>query len=127
MLRQSSRATGWLFSSARLQTICASEFKNNWRINMAFVARTPDALSLRDERHGPLPALLLVLTFVTGLVDAVSYLRLGHVFVANMTGNIVFLGFAVAGATDFSIPASVVAVGAFLVGALTGGRLGAST
>ena len=44
-----------------------------------------------------------------------------------MTGNVVFLGFAIAGATDFSIPASVVAVGAFLVGALTGGRLGAST
>ena len=81
---------------------------------------------LRDERHGPLPAMLLVLTVVTGLVDAVSYLKLGHVFVANMTGNVVFLGFAVAGATDFSIPASVVAVGAFLVGALTGGRLGAS-
>ena len=38
-------------------------------------------------------AALLVLTAVTGLVDAVSYLRLGHVFVANMTGNVVFLGF----------------------------------
>jgi uncharacterized membrane protein YoaK (UPF0700 family) len=81
---------------------------------------------LRDARHGPLPALLLVLTVVTGLVDAVSYLTLGHVFVANMTGNVVFLAFAIAGATDFSIPASVVAVGAFLVGALAGGRLGAS-
>jgi uncharacterized membrane protein YoaK (UPF0700 family) len=80
----------------------------------------------RDERHGPLPALLLVLTVVTGLVDAVSYLKLGHVFVANMTGNIVFLGFAIAGATDFSLPASVVAVGAFVAGALMGGRLGAS-
>ena len=40
-------------------------------------------------------AALLTLTFVTGLVDAVSYLRLGHVFVANMTGNVVFLGFSV--------------------------------
>jgi uncharacterized membrane protein YoaK (UPF0700 family) len=27
-------------------------------------------------------------------VDAVSYLRLGRVFVANMTGNLVFLGFS---------------------------------
>src|SRR6202008_710444 len=80
-----------------------------------------------DERHGPLPTLLLAFTMLSGLVDAISYLKLGHVFVANMTGNVVFLGFAVAGATDFSIPASVVAIGAFLVGALTGGRLGAST
>ena len=37
--------------------------------------------------------LLVCLTVVTGLVDAFSYLRLGHVFVANMTGNVVFLGF----------------------------------
>jgi uncharacterized membrane protein YoaK (UPF0700 family) len=77
-----------------------------------------------DDRHGPLPALLLVLTGVTGLVDAVSYLKLGHVFVANMTGNVVFLGFAVADADDFSIPASLVAIAAFLAGALVSGRIG---
>src|SRR5258708_24594208 len=71
---------------------------------------------------GPLPALLLVLTGVTGLVDAVSYLKLGHVFVANMTGNVVFLGFAVADAGDFSIPASLLAIAAFMAGALLGGR-----
>jgi uncharacterized membrane protein YoaK (UPF0700 family) len=81
-------------------------------------------VSWQDERHGPLPLLLLVLTMVTGLVDAVSYLKLGHVFVANMTGNVIFLGFAVADAQDFSIPASLVAIAAFLAGALTGGRLG---
>jgi len=62
---------------------------------------------------------------VTGLVDAVSYLQLGHVFVANMTGNVVFLGFAVADAKDFSVPASLTAIAAFLLGALGGGRLGA--
>ena len=36
---------------------------------------------------------LLLLTFGTGMVDAVSVLVLGHVFVANMTGNVIFLGF----------------------------------
>ncbi|ODU02779.1 MAG: hypothetical protein ABS81_16475 [Pseudonocardia sp. SCN 72-86] len=51
-----------------------------------------------DERHGPLPAVLLVLTVVSGLIDAISILALGHVFVANMTGNVVFVGFAIAGA-----------------------------
>lgn len=79
-----------------------------------------------DDRYGPLPALLLVLTGVTGLVDAVSYLQLGHVFVANMTGNVVLLGFAIADVPDFSIAASLVAIAAFLAGALAGGGIGSS-
>jgi Protein of unknown function (DUF1275) len=73
--------------------------------------------------HGRLPALLVGLTVVTGLVDAVSYLALGHVFVANMTGNVVFLGFALAGAPGLSAPASLAALGAFLLGAFAGGRM----
>jgi len=77
------------------------------------------------DRHGPLVPMMILLTFVTGVVDAASYLKLGHVFVANMTGNIVFLGFALAGAHGLSSAASLVALAAFLVGALTGGRLGA--
>ena len=52
-----------------------------------------------QDRDWPLPPLLLGLTVVTGLIDAFSYLALGRVFVANMTGNVVFLGFALAGAT----------------------------
>lgn len=80
-----------------------------------------------DERHGPLPLLLVVLTAVTGLVDAFSYFQLGQVFVANMTGNVVFLGFAAAGAPGFSVVATLTAVGAFLLGALAGGRLATRT
>ncbi|MFC0543634.1 YoaK family protein [Kutzneria chonburiensis] len=76
------------------------------------------------DRHGPLPALLLVLTLATGVVDAVSVLALGRVFVANMTGNVVFVGFALAGVPDFSLAASVVALLGFLAGAFVGGRLG---
>jgi uncharacterized membrane protein YoaK (UPF0700 family) len=68
---------------------------------------------------------LISMTLVTGLVDAFSYLVLGHVFVANMTGNVVFLGFALAGAPGFSIGASLAAMAAFAVGALLGGRLAA--
>ena len=64
------------------------------------------------------------LTVVTGLVDAFSYLVLGHVFVANMTGNVVFLGFALVGAPGFSIAASVVALVSFWLGALAGGEVG---
>jgi uncharacterized membrane protein YoaK (UPF0700 family) len=79
----------------------------------------------RETGHGPLPALLLALTAVTGIVDAVSYLTLGHVFVANMTGNVVFFGFALAGASGVSLAASFAALAAFFAGALVGGRLGA--
>jgi uncharacterized membrane protein YoaK (UPF0700 family) len=43
------------------------------------------------QNNGALPILLLALTFVTGLIDAVSFFRLDHVFVANMTGKVVFL------------------------------------
>lgn len=78
----------------------------------------------RGDRHGPLPPLLLVLTVVTGLVDAVSYLALGHVFVANMTGNVVFLGFAIAGASGLSVAASLLALVAFMAGALVAARVG---
>ena len=66
--------------------------------------------------------LLVVLTVVTGLVDAFSYLSLAQVFVANMTGNVVFLGFGLAGVGDIAIVASLVAILAFTLGAGTGGR-----
>jgi uncharacterized membrane protein YoaK (UPF0700 family) len=69
----------------------------------------------------PLPLVLIVLSAVTGLVDAVSVLGLGQVFVANMTGNTVFLGFAVGGAPGFEVPRYVMALLAFLAGALAGG------
>src|SRR5690242_5515906 len=79
------------------------------------------------SRDGLLPPLLLLLTMVTGLVDAASYLKLGHVFVANMTGNVVFIGFALSGAKGLSVPASLAAIGSFLTGGVAGGRLGGRT
>ncbi len=66
---------------------------------------------------------MLLLTGVSGLVDAASYLALGHVFVANMTGNIVFIGFALAGATNLSLRSSAVAIVAFLAGGLLAAQL----
>ncbi len=92
----------------------------------AFLAGIRDTVaSGRSGPHGPLPPVLVSMTLVTGLVDAFSYLVLGHVFVANMTGNIVFLAFALAGAPGFSITASLAALAAFALGALLGGRLAA--
>ena len=74
-------------------------------------------------RHGPLPALLLLLTVATGVVDSVSILALGRVFIANMTGNVVFVGFALAGAPGFSLVASLLALAGFLLGAAAGGPI----
>jgi uncharacterized membrane protein YoaK (UPF0700 family) len=86
-------------------------------------APSTPATSDGDRRaHGPLPALLIGMTLVTGLVDAFSYLSLAHVFVANMTGNVVFLGFGLAGAGDIAVSASLVAILAFMIGAAAGGR-----
>jgi uncharacterized membrane protein YoaK (UPF0700 family) len=78
----------------------------------------------RSVRH-PLTRTLLVLTFTTGLVDAVSYLGLGHVFTANMTGNIVLLGFGLAGSGGLPVLAPLVSLAAFLLGAGGGGVLAA--
>ena len=66
---------------------------------------------------------LLGMTAVTGLVDAVSFLSLGRVFTANMTGNIVLLAFATAHVSGLSIARSSTALLSFLVGAIFGGRI----
>src|SRR5205807_1853671 len=76
----------------------------------------------RSVRH-PLARALLVLTFTSGLVDAASYLGLGHVFTANMTGNVVLLGFGIAGSGDLPVVGPLVSLGAFLVGGVAGGVL----
>ncbi|MFF7542723.1 YoaK family protein [Streptomyces canus] len=79
-------------------------------------AGDPEARGLR------LVVVLLGLTVVSGLIDAVSYLGLEHVFTANMTGNVVVLGFAAAGAPGFSVAHTLTSLGSFVVGAAAGGR-----
>ena len=69
------------------------------------------------------PYALIGMTVVTGIVDAVSFLSLGHVFTANMTGNIVFLAFATARVPGLSVARSLTALLAFLGGAVIGGRV----
>jgi uncharacterized membrane protein YoaK (UPF0700 family) len=72
----------------------------------------------------PRVPLLLLLSLTTGLVDAASVLGLGKVFTANMTGNVVFLGFAAAGTPGFHWPLFVAAIASFMAGALIAGRIG---
>jgi len=87
---------------------------------------TPHNLVLvsADQHAGLRQALiLLAMTAGTGMVDAVSFLALGRVFTANMTGNIVLLGFALAGTGGLSVARSSVALAGFLLGAVVGGRM----
>src|SRR5882762_9695820 len=70
---------------------------------------------------------LLLLTFATGIVDAVSVLALGHVFVANMTGNIIFLGFWFVPHSGVDMTSAVVAFVSFVAGTVLGGRLARHT
>jgi uncharacterized membrane protein YoaK (UPF0700 family) len=78
----------------------------------------------RPAHYNSLVVALIALNFTTGLIDAVSYLGLGRVFTANMTGNVVLLGFAAVGVPGLSVTRSLIALGGFLVGAALGGRLG---
>jgi uncharacterized membrane protein YoaK (UPF0700 family) len=84
---------------------------------------TPGQAASPVEHDRLLIGVLLALTVFSGFLDAVSYLGLGHVFTANMTGNVVVLGFAAAGAKGFSAPACLTSLGAFLIGAGTAGRV----
>ncbi len=89
----------------------------------AGAAPAPASPSVASLRH-PLTRALIALTLTTGLVDAASYLGLGRVFAANMTGNVVLLGFGIAGAGGLPVVAPLVSLMAFLAGAVAGGVLG---
>jgi uncharacterized membrane protein YoaK (UPF0700 family) len=65
---------------------------------------------------------LLLLTALSGCVDAVSFLGLGQVFVANMTGNVVFIGFVAAGSTRIDPLSVVTSLTSFLIAAFLAGR-----
>jgi uncharacterized membrane protein YoaK (UPF0700 family) len=82
-------------------------------------APSPEAAHLERTRE----ALLIGLTFAAGVVDAVSYLGLGHIFTANMTGNVVFLALAVGQGNLLTALYSVGALIGFCVGAVVAGRL----
>lgn len=82
---------------------------------------SPPTVTLKTP--APLLRLLLLLSGTTGMLDAASILCLDKVFTANMTGNVVFLAFAIAGAPGFSPLPFVVALLSFIVGATVAGRI----
>ncbi|MEU5021113.1 YoaK family protein [Streptomyces angustmyceticus] len=70
-----------------------------------------------------LTVIMVCLTVATGMLDAVSFLALGQVFTATQTGNLLFLGFGIAGQGGLSVLATVVSLGAFALGAAFGARM----
>jgi uncharacterized membrane protein YoaK (UPF0700 family) len=80
----------------------------------------------RRLREVPAPRLhlwlMLALTFTTGINDAVGYLGLDKVFTGNMTGNVVVLGMALAGAPGLPVVGPALALLGFVAGAALGGR-----
>ncbi|MCU7821370.1 DUF1275 family protein [Kitasatospora sp. DSM 101779] len=74
------------------------------------------------RRPSPQTVALLLLTAVTGIVEAASFLGLGHVYTAVMTGNILFLGFGLGGA-HVSVAGAGLGLAAFSLGALFGHRI----
>ncbi len=91
------------------------------RIGKSVMPTKPSSVHVTVATDRATMSALIALTFTTGIIDAVSFLSLGHVFTANMTGNIVLLGFAVGGATGLSAVRSGASLLAFMAGALIGG------
>lgn len=67
--------------------------------------------------------LLLGLTVSSGAVDAISFLALGKVFTAFMTGNVVFLGLGIAGAGGPDAVRVLLAIGAYAAGVYAATRI----
>jgi uncharacterized membrane protein YoaK (UPF0700 family) len=67
--------------------------------------------------------LLVGLTFSSGAIDTISFLALGKVFTAFMTGNVVFLGLGVAGAGGPDEVRVLIALAAFAAGVFVATRI----
>jgi uncharacterized membrane protein YoaK (UPF0700 family) len=68
-------------------------------------------------------ALLVLLTAASGAVDAISFLGLGQVFTAVMTGNMVFLGLAIGRGAFGSAARSAASIPGYALGVALGTRL----
>ncbi|MGW3627957.1 YoaK family protein [Streptomyces sp. NPDC000880] len=88
---------------------------------MTVESKTAPAAPKVDPRRA-LPLLFLV-TVATGIVEAVCFLHLGHVFSAYATGTVVLAGIRLGGGSTYALAPYAVSLAGFLVGALFGGLL----
>jgi uncharacterized membrane protein YoaK (UPF0700 family) len=75
------------------------------------------------SNHSVRNALLVALTFTSGAIDATSYLGLGRVFTANMTGNMVLLGLAAGRVQGLEALRSGTAFAGYALGVVIGARV----
>ena len=62
--------------------------------------------------------MLLLLCLTAGIVDVIGYLSIGHVFTANMTGNIVLLGLSIGNSLHATAVYSLIALFGFIIGVI---------
>jgi uncharacterized membrane protein YoaK (UPF0700 family) len=84
---------------------------------------TPPAARRLEVLPPARDGLLVLLAGAAGCIDALSYLRLGNVFTANMTGNAVLLGIATGQQVGARALHSAVALAGFVLGVLAGAAL----
>jgi uncharacterized membrane protein YoaK (UPF0700 family) len=84
------------------------------------------AVATASRRRSPTRTrdlLLVALTFSSGAIDAISFIALGKVFTAFMTGNFVFLGLGIGGAGGPNAVRVVIAIAAFAGGVMGATRI----
>lgn len=83
---------------------------------VAAVSRANDHIRLRV-------GLIVSLTLVTGMTDVIAFVRPGGVFTSVMTGNMVLMGLSVGQGDLTGLRHAAIAVLAYVVGVMAGGRL----
>jgi uncharacterized membrane protein YoaK (UPF0700 family) len=91
--------------------------------DQAFRGKGFAAAATPPSTNGARDLLLAALTFSSGAVDAISFLALGKVFTAFMTGNIVFLGLRAAAAPGPDVLTVAVSLVAFAAGVMGSSRI----
>jgi uncharacterized membrane protein YoaK (UPF0700 family) len=91
------------------------------------LTRLPTTIHNRAVEFKVRDLLLNALTVSSGAVDAISFLALGKVFSAFMTGNIAFLGLRIAGAGGPGKVAILVSMVAFALGVYISARIAKGT
>jgi uncharacterized membrane protein YoaK (UPF0700 family) len=87
-------------------------------------AALPQLLHVHYQKPPPTPfrreILLTLTTFQTGILDAATFIGFG-IFVANMTGNVILLGAAIAHLYQHDVLPNIIAIIAFLAGGFVTG------
>ncbi|MGV7066941.1 DUF1275 family protein, partial [Bacillus velezensis] len=92
------------------------------RVNLYVgISMRKDWITLTVTTYRNIALLLLCLT--AGIVDVIGYLSLGHIFTANMTGNIVLFGLAIGNSWHLAVLKSLTSLIGFIAGVIAAALL----